>query len=179
MKEAIQEYFKWELAWIKDQDMREKTVLAWEIALKESEFGPEDLERLPFTLFERRALTTLGNHVKLVTEISYKAALAMNEALFEEKDHLDIDHVVCGALLHDVGKVLEYTRLEDGTIVKGRKGRLLRHPITGAQIARDAGLPDHIQHMIWVHSKEGNGQYRTPEAYVVLHADFMTFDVLE
>ena len=179
MKEAIAEYFKRELDWIKDQELREKTITAWEIAMKESGFEPQDLERLPFTLFERRALTTLGNHVKLVTEIAYKAALAMNEALFEEGDHLDIDYVVCGAILHDVGKVLEYTRLPDGTVVKSEKGKLLRHPVSGAQVARDAGLPDRIQHMIWVHSKEGNGQYRTPEAYVVLHADFMTFDVLE
>ncbi len=179
MKEAIEAYFNEELGWIKDAELREKAVEAWRIALEESDFQPEDLEKLPFTLFERRAQTTLGNHVKLVTRIAYQAAKAMNEALFEEQDCLNMDYVVCGALLHDVGKVLEYTRLADGTVVKSLKGRLLRHPISGAQVARDAGLPDQVQHMIWTHSKEGNGQYRTPESYVVMHADFMTFDVLE
>ena len=177
MKEAIAEYFREELAWIRDGDMRKKTVRAWEIALQESEFGPEDLNTLPFTLFERRGMVSLGVHVKMVTSIAYKAVLEMNRHLPEDLQ-MDVDEVVCGGLLHDVGKVLEYSR-QDGRIVKGKKGRLLRHPISGAQIARDAGLSDRIQHMIWVHSKEGNGQYRTPEAYIVLHSDFMTFDVLE
>lgn len=177
MKEAIKEYFKDELAWIMDDEMRQKTVNAWEIALKESEFGPKDLDALPFTLFERRGMVSLGVHVKVVTSIAFHAAGEMN-AHFPKDLQLNIDEVVCAGLLHDVGKVLEYSK-QDGKIVKGTKGRLLRHPITGAQVARDAGLNDRIQHAIWVHSKEGNSQYRTPEAYTVLHADFMTFDVLE
>jgi len=177
MREAIAKYFETELGWIKDDSLREKTVTAWEIALKESEFGPDDLGTLPFTLFERRAMVSLGVHVKMVTNIAYRAALEMNRH-YPDSAKLDVDEVVCAGILHDVGKVLEYSK-QGGKIIKGTKGRLLRHPVSGAQIAKDAGLPDRIQHAIWVHSKEGNGQYRTPEAYTVLHADFMTFDVLE
>ncbi len=176
MRQEIEALFKEELDLIKDQDLREKTIAAWEMALKESGFGVRDLqETLPFTLLNRSKKCSLAEHVKVVTRIAYDGAKRLNEMLGLD---LNMDFVVAGGLLHDVGKVLEYA-VVDGQVVKSKKGRLLRHPISGAQIARDAGLPDEIQHMIAVHSREGDGGYRSAEAYVVHHADFMSFDVME
>ena len=44
------------------------------------------------------------------------------------------DHLLAGAILHDVGKLFEYRR-EAGKFVKSREGELLRHPISGAAFA--------------------------------------------
>ena len=176
MKEKIRELFAEELQLISDNELREKVVAAWEIALRESDFDAQDLDtKVPFTLLPRSRQTTLARHVKAVTQVAYESAKKIRDVLGIE---INMDYVVAGALLHDVAKVLEYT-VEDSRVVKSYRGKLLRHPISGAQVALNAGLPAEIQHIIAVHSREGDGGFRTPEAYIVHHADFMTFDVME
>ena len=39
-----------ELEWIKDKDLKEKTMLTWALALQKSVLTPEDLNTIPFTL---------------------------------------------------------------------------------------------------------------------------------
>ena len=45
----------------------------------------------------------------------------------------------------------------------------------GVALARACGVPDRVCHIIAAHAGEGDMVTRTPEAYVVHHADFMTF----
>jgi len=74
----------------------------------------------------------------------------------------------------DVGKLLEY-EMCDGERRQSMKGRYLRHPFTGVALAVEAGVPDEVCHIIAAHAGEGDMVKRTTEAYVVHHADFMTF----
>ena len=48
-------------------------------------------------------------------------------------------------------------------------------PDSGVGLAMEAGVPPEVCHIIAAHAGEGNLVQRTTEAYVVHHADFMTF----
>ena len=88
---------------------------------------------------------------------------------------IDLDVVVAGAILADVGKLLEY-ELRDGTPVVSSRGGLLRHPFTGVALAMECGVPDRVCHVIAAHADEGARVRRTTEAWIVHHADFMAFE---
>ena len=66
------------------------------------------------------------------------------------------DVLIAGALLHDVGKLLEYARNAEGRFVMSDYGLKLRHPVSGAMLAQKHGLPEHVLHIIAVHASEGN-----------------------
>ena len=86
-----------------------------------------------------------------------------------------MDILVSGAILADVGKLLEYVLDENGKAVQGTYGKYLRHPFSGVSIAEECGISAEICHIIAAHATEGNLVKRSTEAYVVHHADFMTF----
>ena len=85
-----------------------------------------------------------------------------------------MDVLISGAILADVGKLLEYV-LKDGKAIQGTYGKYLRHPFSGVSLAEEAGCPPEVCHIIATHAGEGNMVKRSTEAYVVHHADFMTF----
>ena len=162
-----------ELEWIEDADLREATARTWELALERSPLTPDDLERIPFTLLVPDCRVSFMAHKRLVVHVSRDAAVKMNEFLAPDL-HCDLDTVVAGAILADVGKLLEYAK-DGGETVKSDTGKYLRHPFTGVGLAMEAGVPDRVAHIIAAHAGEGDMVKRSPEAYVVHHADFMTF----
>jgi hypothetical protein len=85
-----------------------------------------------------------------------------------------MDVLIAGAILADVGKLLEYEK-KDGRIVQGKYGKYLRHPFSGVSLAEACGVPPEVCHIIAAHAGEGNHTKRSVEAYIVHHADFMTF----
>ena len=87
----------------------------------------------------------------------------------------DMDVVIAGAILADVGKLLEYVLDDKGKAIQGTYGKYLRHPFSGVSLAEECGVPPAVCHIIATHAGEGNMVKRTTEAYVVHHADFMTF----
>ena len=86
-----------------------------------------------------------------------------------------MDILISGAILADVGKLLEYELDEKGKSVQGNYGKYLRHPFSGVSLAEQAGVPAEVCHIIAAHAGEGNMVKRSTEAYVVHHCDFMTF----
>ena len=163
-----------ELEWIEDADLREKTARTWEKALDESALDADDLQRIPFTLLVPDLKVSFMAHKRCVVHVARESALKMNE-FFGDDLHCDMDTVIAGAILADVGKLLEYAKNPDGTSAKSDCGKYLRHPFSGVAVARACGVPDRVCHIIAAHAGEGNMVTRTPEAYVVHHADFMTF----
>lgn len=163
-----------ELEWIADEDLREATAKTWELALERSPLTPEDLETIPFTLLVPDLKVSFMAHKRLVVHVSRDAAVQMNKFLAPDV-HCDMDTVIAGAILADVGKLLEYAHGDDGETVKSDTGKYLRHPFTGVGLAMEAGVPDRVAHIIAAHAGEGDMVKRSPEAYVVHHADFMTF----
>jgi putative nucleotidyltransferase with HDIG domain len=88
---------------------------------------------------------------------------------------IDMDVVVAGAILADVGKLLEYEKV-DGESVQSPRGKALRHPFTGVSLALECGVPDEVCHIIATHAAEGNLVERSTEAWIVHHADFMSYE---
>ena len=87
-----------------------------------------------------------------------------------------MDVLIAGAILADVGKLLEYEDDGEGGSRQSPRGKYLRHPFTGVSVAMECGLPDAVCHIIATHAGEGNMVARTTEAWIVHHADFMTYE---
>lgn len=162
-----------ELDWIQDPDLREKTIDTWVLALERSPLDPDDLHEIPFTLLVPDCPTSFMEHKRCVVHIAKDSAKAMQEFLGAALS-IDMDTVIAGGILIDVGKLLEYEKV-DGKAVQSSRGRYLRHPFTGVALAMECGVPDEICHIIAAHSKEGDLVARTVEATILHHADFMSF----
>ncbi len=164
-----------ELEWISDPDLREKTARTWEVALKRSVLTSDDLNRIPFTLLCGPDLkVTFMDHKRCVVHVARDAGLKMNE-FFRNDLPVNMDVLIAGAILADVGKMLEYELDADGKAVQGKYGQYLRHPFSGVSLAEECGVPPEVCHIIAAHAHEGDLVKRTTEAYIVHHADFMTF----
>src|SRR6056297_1055708 len=162
-----------ELEWIKDENLREKVAKTWSQALERSELEAEDLEKIPFTLLVPDLNVTFMAHKRAVVHIARQAGEKVEE-FFKQDLPVDMDVLIAGAILADVGKLLEYVK-KDGKAVQGSYGKYLRHPFSGVSIAEECGVPPEVCHIIAAHAKEGDLVKRTTEAYFVHHADFMTF----
>ncbi|MCP4213322.1 MAG: HD domain-containing protein [bacterium] len=162
-----------ELEWIKDEKLREQTTKTWAVALEKSVLTAEDLNTIPFTLLVPDLKVTFMAHKRAVVHIAKDCGEKMN-SFFKDDLPVDMDVLLAGAILADVGKLLEYV-MKDGKAVQGSYGKYLRHPFSGVSLAESCGVPAEVCHIIACHAKEGDLVKRSTEAYIVHHADFMTF----
>ncbi len=165
-----------ELEWIIDPALREKTAMTWERALEKSVLTTEDLGKIPFTLLCGPDLkVSFMDHKRCVVHIAKESGEKMNE-FFGRNLPVNMDVLISGAILADVGKMLEYELDNNGNVVQGKYGKYLRHPFSGVSLAEECGLPPEVCHIIAAHAHEGDLVKRSTEAYIVHHADFMTFE---
>jgi len=150
---------------IEDDKLRANVVKCWELAMDKGEW--ENLNDIPFTLLLPQA-GSFVDHVNRVTAMAY--------AVGHERDDVNLDLLIAGGLLHDVGKLLEYER-KNGAVVKSAQGKIIRHPVSGAALAYAVGLDDKIMSIIAAHSKEGDFVERLPETIIVHHCDFIDFHI--
>lgn len=164
-----------ELDWINDVELRNQTTCTWALALQRSVLTPNDLNTIPFTLLCGPDLkVTFMGHKRAVVHIAKDCGDQMNK-FFKTDLPVDMDVLIAGAILADVGKLLEY-ELKDGKAIQGAYGKYLRHPFSGVSLAEMCDVPASVCHIIATHAGEGNMVKRSTEAYVVHHADFMTFE---
>lgn len=155
---------------IRDPHIREGVIKTFCHAAEKG--GWDTLDRIPFTLLIDTDVT-LVDHINAVTDMSMRTAEVMQRFI-----EINMDHIIAGGLLHDVGKILEYEK-NGGAVQKSRYGELLRHPVSGVIFAAEAGLPAEILHLIAAHSKEGDAVKRTHEAIIIHHCDFIHFENLK
>lgn len=173
MRESVERIWP-ELEWIQDPELKEQVAATWVLAFERSPLKPEDLERIPFTLLIPDCPATFMEHKRCVVHIARRSAEAMEEFLGRALP-INMDTVIAGAILADVGKVLEYETV-DGVAVQSARGKALRHPFTGVAVAMECGIPDEVCHIIATHAAEGNLVTRSTEAWIVHHADFMSYE---
>ncbi len=142
-------------------------------AFELSPLTPDDLHQIPFTLLVANCTVTFMEHKRCVVHIARRAAESMREHLGKALP-IDMDTVIAGAILADVGKLLEYEKV-NGKSRQSERGENLRHPFTGVAVAMMCGVPDRVCHVIAAHAGEGDLVKRSTEAYIVHHADFMSF----
>ena len=164
-----------ELNLIQDEKIREATLQVWCSAMEAGGWNPSDLDKIPFTLLIDPCPASFLTHTRSVAAMAHKMGETINKLYDKDKIRIRMDVLVSGAILHDVGKLLEYAK-ENEKVVQSRQGKLLRHPFSGAAIAFGKGLPDEVLHIIAMHAKEGNLGKRIPEAIIVHHADFVNFE---
>ena len=164
-----------ELEWISDNELRERTAKTWELALEKSVLTADDLQKIPFTLLAGPDLkVSFMDHKRAVAHIARESGLKFNE-FFHNELPVNMDVLIAGAILADVGKLLEYELDENGKCVQGKYGKYLRHPFSGVSLAEQCGVPPEVCHIIAAHAAEGDLVKRSVEAYIIHHADFMTF----
>jgi putative nucleotidyltransferase with HDIG domain len=166
-----------ELEWIKDEELREKTLDVWVDAMETGGWEVADMKDIPFTLLIEDTDLTLLDHTRVVTQTAISIAKTM-AGYYGNRMPINMDYLVSGGLLHDVGKLVEYRRLGD-KIVKSEAGKDLRHPFSGTALAYKHGIPTMICHLIAMHAKEGEGGRRNPEAWIIHYADFVNFRSLQ
>ena len=175
----IEELFHKQLSSIKDATTRDMTVATWVEAARLGGWQTvDDLKAMPFTLLTKTHGISLVEHTIAVTEGALALARAQADAYSRMPYAVNMDRLIAGGLLHDVGKLVETEKDEKGGFRKSRKGMYARHPISGAIIAARCGLPDDIVNTIACHAKEGDGAPKVLETVLIHQADFATFDPL-
>ena len=162
-----------EIDWIESPELKEKVAKTWELALERSVLTEDDLNTIPFTLLVKDLNVSFMAHKRSVVHIARDAGKKIME-FYGSDLPVDMDTLIAGAILADVGNLLEYV-IEDGKAVQGMYGKYLRHPFSGVSLAEECGVPPEVCHIIASHAGEGDMIKRTTEAYIVHHADFMTF----
>jgi len=173
MKEQVLKIWP-EINWIKDETIKQKTLDAWVWAIENSVLTPEDLETIPFSLLIKDCDVSFMNHKRTCVHLSVDIAKRMKEN-FGDEITIDMDTLISGAILIDVGKLMEY-EIVDGKLTTSNYGKIVRHPFSGLAIAARFDLSPEIQHIIGTHSKEGDLGKRTTESIIVHHADFVSFE---
>jgi len=163
-----------EINWIQNKELKEKVLSCWIYAIENSVLTPEDLEVIPFSLLIKDCKISFMNHKRTAVQLSVDIAKRMKEN-FGNEIHIDMDTLIAGAILIDVGKLIEYDKV-NGQLTTSKAGKLLRHPFSGVAIADRFNLPHEVQHIIAYHAKEGDLAKRSVEAIIVHHADFVSFD---
>ena len=171
MKEKVMKIWP-EIELIKDADLKSKVLDCWVKAIESSPLSTEDLEKIPFSLLIDNCNITFMNHKRTCVQLAIEIAKVM-EKNFEMK--INWDYLIAGAILIDVGKLLEY-EIVDGKLKQSKYGELVRHPFSGLGLAQGFDLAPEILHIIGTHSKEGDLGKRTVESQIVHHADFVSFE---
>jgi putative nucleotidyltransferase with HDIG domain len=172
MRDAVDRLWP-ELQWIENPELREQVAQTWVKAFEASPLEPDDLNEIPFTLLIPDCPATFMEHKRCVVHIAKPAAQAMQQFLGKALK-IDMDTVIAGAILADVGKLLEYEKV-DGKAQQSDRGKNLRHPFTGVALAMSCGVPEAVCHIIAAHAGEGDLVKRSTEATIVHHADFMAY----
>ncbi len=106
-------------------------------------------------------------------------------------DNIDRDLLISGAILHDIGKVVEYATEKSGALIKiSDEGKLIGHITIGYGMVLNKidsindfpkDLKDRLLHIILSH--HGHKEFGSPkrpktlEAFIVYHVDHMDADI--
>lgn len=159
---------------IKNEELREKVILAWVMALKETSFASlEDVDsggRKGFPMIE---------HLRGVANMALGAAEGMEKV--SPAISINRDTLIAGALCHDIGAPFQYDpkNIEKWKKEIGLMGNpAIRHPVYGVHISMKAGLPLEVVHIVGAHSPEGDFLRRSVECTIVYHVDCLWWEII-
>lgn len=163
---------------IQDKELRQKTISCWEDAIAFRGWSEELLRNIPFTLLAENVKITFIDHVRAVCNMCIAVDKVLDESHGSNKTPVNRDYLIAGALLADVGKLMEF-EIVDGKPVKSDYGKHIRHPFSGVGLAFKYDVPSEVMHIIATHSKEGAGEKRLAESIIFHHCDFIDFDLVK
>jgi putative nucleotidyltransferase with HDIG domain len=171
-----------DLAHINDASLRDKVAAVWNEALTTGCGGKgwtmDELRAIPFTLLAGDIKMTFIDHLNSCCKQCIAIARVLREC-FGEQIPINLDHLIAGSLLADCGKPLEFDKDQNGKVIKGRFGDMLRHPFSGVAMCYKHGIPAEVMHIVATHSFEGDPPKvtRSIESIIFHHADFVDFDI--
>jgi len=134
-----------ELDAIESDDLREKVVKAWTLALDRG--GWRDITDIPYA-WNIHDVTNV-EHVRGVTRIARESATEQRE--FHGADP-DVDVIIAACLLHDVGKCYEYVDFVDEEKLLDPDPEYateeIPHSLSGYALAHEVGCPLAVQRAI-------------------------------
>ena len=165
---------------IKDAALRDKVAAVWNEALTSGCGGKgwafDEIRAIPFTLLAGKIDLRFVEHLNSCCKQCIAIAGVLKE-VFGSRIPVNLDYLVAGSLLADVGKMLEFDKDTSGKVVKGFYGEMLRHPFSGVALCYKHGIPAEVMHIVATHSHEGDKVERTIESWIFHHADFIDFDI--
>jgi putative nucleotidyltransferase with HDIG domain len=165
---------------ISNTELRDKVAAVWSEALGTGCGGKgwtfDEIRAIPFTLLAGKIDMRFVEHLNSCAKQCIAIAKVLKE-VFGDRVPVNTDTLIAGALLADVGKMLEFDKNERGEVIKGHLGAMLRHPFSGVALCYKHGLPAEVMHIIATHSHEGDKVERTIESWIFHHADFIDFDI--
>lgn len=162
-----------EIAEIRDEDLRNRVVEAWALALSQTEFTSiDDISSAALPNRPPMIRGTQAHHLRGVARM----ALAMVDAMEAVMGPIGVDRdllLACG-LCHDLGKPFEFSprnqeRWKSNPAEAGYPS--IRHSVYGVHIALTVGLPEVLAHCCGAHSGEGELLERSFLNTIVHHAD--------
>ncbi len=168
---------------IRDAALRDKVAAVWNEALTTGGRGKgwtfDEIRAIPFTLLAGKIDLRFVEHLNSCCKQCIAIAGVLKE-VFGSRIPVNLDYLIAGSLLADVGKLLEFDKAppsQGGGVIKGRFGDLLRHPFSGVALCYKHGIPAEVMHIVATHSHEGDKVDRTIESWIFHHADFIDFDI--
>jgi len=165
---------------IKDAALRDKVSAVWNEALNAGCGGKgwtfDQIRALPFTLLAGKIDLRFVEHLNSCCKQCIAISKVLNE-VFGDRIPINLDYLIAGSLLADVGKMLEFDKNAQGQVVKGPFGEMVRHPFSGVALCFKHGIPAEVMHIVATHSHEGDKTDRTIESWIFHHADFIDFDI--
>lgn len=162
---------------IQDEDLRSRVLAVWSEAMDAGKWSLEALEEMPYTLLIEDVEITFPQHVSVVCRLCMAMESVLREA-YADRFPIDRDTLIAGALLSDVGKLLEVLP-KDGDFEWAPMYKYLRHPFTGVGLCFKHGIPEAVMHVVATHSWEGDKFKRRPESIIFHHADFTEFHLAQ
>lgn len=165
---------------ITDASLRDKVAAVWDESITAGCGGKgwtfDELRTIKFTLLAGDIDMRFVEHLNSCVKQCMATAEVLN-SVFGDRVPINRDCLIAGALLADVGKMLEFDKDAAGNVIKGSFGEALRHPFSGVALCYKHGIPSEVMHIVATHSHEGDKVQRSIEAIIFHHADFIDFDI--
>lgn len=177
LHDYVKKSFKNQIEQISDNELRKKVV---DVCVEALQLGNDghgwDNMDFPFTLLIPNLTVSYADHIRIVTDLAIQSA----KLLMKQEIPINLDILIASAILHDVGKPIEYALNNDGSVGKSETGNRLRHPVTGAGLALKHEMPYEVVQNIYQHSWEGErGPGRTAEGEIIHRCDFLHYGPLK
>jgi putative nucleotidyltransferase with HDIG domain len=169
-----------EVALIGDQALQSRVVEAWAYAIANASFTSiRDIPPAGNPGVNEAKRGDQTDHLRGVTRLAMAIAKEMGGAYPELEINMDV--IIAGGLVHDVGKAWEFDPVNRERWKQSQKrfGRpSVRHPAYGAHICLTVGLPEEVAHIAMAHSGEGELLLRSLECMIVHQADYTFWNTL-
>ena len=152
---------------IGNEGIRNKVIQAWLHAWKQSNFSRiEDVHQFE-PARDRIAYTNVEHTNQVCRACEGIAGMALEGLNLK----LQMDHLLAGAILHDVDKMMIFDSRTGGFTEMGRRSF---HAVAGGALARSLGLPEEVAHIVEAHSLRFSPHPpKSAEALTIRHADIL------